>query len=178
MPTTSQHNNLPKKEVTPLQEVEVTFGETVEAPAEDKSATDNSVRILPKYKPDRVAQSAALCTVLHGYGNVGPTDTYYIDDYKFVGGVGRNIPRNIAEAWADGRRWQDNKPAASRVYIQAILPNDANEVDFAKATGVNPMPPSQLAAMIGATNAADLVKALGRKQAAELAEALLSNMNK
>jgi len=63
----------------------------------------------------------------------------------------------------------------SRVKIQAILDEDAAEADFARETGVSPMAPEKLAAMIGVTDAALLVKAMGRKRAIELAEELLKN---
>lgn len=115
-----------------------------------------------------------LCIVLYGYGRVAPTYRCFVDEYQFVGGVGRNIPYQVAKHWKKGTR-ADGKPPLSRVKIQAILPEDATEADFAKATGVSPMAPEKLAAMIGVTDAALLVKAMGRKRAIELAEELLKN---
>lgn len=117
-----------------------------------------------------------LCTVLHGYGRVGPAEVHYIDNYKFVGGVCRHVPKPIAMAWAKGTR-PDGKPAISRVFIQAVLPDglENEEVEFAKVTGVQPLAPATLAAMINATDASLLVASMGRARAVELAEKLLQS---
>lgn len=150
------------------------FGKDDETPPSTPAAP--AVEVFPRYDPNTRSDDDDMCVVLYGYGIVKTDHRQYVDDYLFVGGVGRNIPRTVADAWKRGKRWQDKKPALSRVYIQAILPNDANEVDFAKATGVTPMKPAELAAMIGATDAKTLVAALGRKQAVALAEQLMSNL--
>jgi hypothetical protein len=142
-----------------------------------KNTDPSGIEILPKYDPAGRLPIAAsdMCTVLYGYGRVPATTVYYIDDYKFVGGVGRNIPRSVAKLWRTGTR-ADGKPAISRVYPQAILASDANEADFATATGVIPMPPSELAAMIDATEAQALVAALGRQKAAALIDDLKASL--
>lgn len=131
------------------------------------------VEILPNYKPngELLTASEELCTVLHGYGRVEAKEVHYIDNYKFVGGVGRNVPRSIAKHWKNGTR-PDGKPAISRVFCQAILPNDSNEIDFAQATGIQPMEPTKLAAMIGASDAQALIEALGIQKTAQLIEEL------
>ncbi|GAC1589067.1 MAG: hypothetical protein NVS4B1_33390 [Ktedonobacteraceae bacterium] len=128
--------------------------------------------ILPRFNKDAHEVNTDMCTVLFGYGIDKPDYVKYVDNFKFVGGVCSNVPRNIARAWKTGKRWQDDKPAVSRIYLQAILPSDANEVDYAKATGIQLMEPARLAAMIGATDAAALVKAMGAKQAGILLEEL------
>jgi hypothetical protein len=139
------------------------------------SKETNKVEILPAYNADKFGDASGdLCTVLHGYGRVSPQERHYIDDYLFVGGVGRNIPRSVAIQWKKGVD-RNGKPSASRVFPQAILGVDATEVDFAAATGINPMPAGELAAMISATNASDLVAALGIAKATQLAEELLKN---
>lgn len=135
------------------------------------------VEVLQAYNADKFTDPGAeLCIVLHGYGRVATTERHFIDGYEFTGGVGRNIPRAIAQQWKKGVD-RNGKPAVSRVFPQAILPNDATSVQFAEAAGINPMPASELAAMISATNAADLVAALGVTKATELAEQLLSSRN-
>lgn len=117
-----------------------------------------------------------LCTVLHGYGRVAATEVHYIDNYKFVGGVCRHVPKPIAMAWAKGTR-PDGKPPVSRVFIQAILPDglENEEAEFAKVTGVQPMEPARLAAMISATDAEAIVAAMGRTNAVAFAERLLQS---
>jgi hypothetical protein len=134
------------------------------------------VQILPKYDPSTASQHEQTCTVLYGYGIDPPDKKKYVDTYLFVGGVGRNIPRNVAESWVSGVRWQDGKPASSRIYPQAILPNDAGPAEFALATGITPLPPAELAAMIAATDAKKLVEVLGRAGAVALADALIQQV--
>lgn len=136
------------------------------------------IEILPKYESEGfIEANSDMCVVLHGYGRVAATEEHYIDNYKFIGGIGRNIPRSVANCWKRGIR-PDGKPAISRVYPQAILPSDASEVDFAAACGIAPMEPAKLAAMIDATDAHALVQALGRSKAVALAEELLKDSQK
>lgn len=158
-----------EKKVQPTVDVE--FGKAAPKDAEPKKAA-SEVQVFAPYSPTRAEENADLCTVLHGYGRVAADAKHYIDNYQFVGGVCRNVPRNVAQAWAKGVRWQDEKPAVSRVYLQAILPNNATEVDFSKATGIQLMPAAKLAAMIGATDAKSLVDAMGEQAALALADAL------
>jgi hypothetical protein len=133
----------------------------------------NKVQVFPAHDPKSAVPLAneEMCTVLYGYGKVAPTQRTDIDNYKGFGGVFRNIPRSVAQCWAKGTR-PDGKPATSRVFIQAILPADANEVEFAQATGIQPMEPTQLAAMIGATDAQALIEALGAQKTLQLIEEL------
>jgi len=137
----------------------------------------NKIEVLPAYKPDGTLASASeeMCIVLHGYGRVGSKEIHYIDDYKFVGGVGYNVPRAVATCWKKGIR-HDGKPAVSRVFPQAILPADATAVDFAAVTGIEPMPAPELAAMINATDAQALVNALGAQKASQLIEDLKKSL--
>lgn len=138
--------------------------------------TSSQIEILPTYQPGGkiVESNPDMCIVLHGYGRVAPDEVHYIDDYKFTGGVGRAIPRSVATQWKKGVT-RDGKPAVSRVFPQAILASDATEVDFAAASGINPMEPAKLAAMISATDAQSLVEALGMQKALELADLLIKN---
>lgn len=156
-------------------QVSAAFGKKDDEPGTPAPAAP-TIQTFARYNADANIESEDMCTVLHGYGIVAPDHRQWVDDYLFIGGVGKNIPRNVADAWAKGKRWQDNKPALSRVYIQAILPADASVVDYAEATGVQPMPAAQLAAMIRATDAKALVGALGKKQAVQLAEQLMGNL--
>lgn len=117
---------------------------------------------------------AGMRTVLYGYGKVAPTYKQHVDNYLFVGGVCRDVPFEQVEAWAKGRRL-DGKPAPSRIRLQAVLPNDANDIDFAKAVGSPTLEPDRLVQMIQATEAKALVTAMGRQRAIELAEALLKH---
>lgn len=165
------------------KEVPTTVGEfgTAEDTKPAKAEVETKVsgaQVFAPYNPAKAEENDDMCVVLHGYGRVSPTEVHYIDNYKFEGGVCRNVPRTVATAWAKGKRWQDDKPAVSRVYIQAILPVNATEYDFSQATGIKPMPANQLAAMIGATDAASLVEAMGEQQALALADALRKQIRK
>lgn len=121
------------------------------------------------------ADRSDLRTVLYGYGRVAPEQVVWVDNYKFTGGVCRNVPKQQAEAWRKGVRL-DGKPAISRVFIQGVVANDASEVEFAHSTGIQPMEPIKLAAMIKATDARLLTEALGKTGAVALAESLMHSV--
>jgi hypothetical protein len=112
-------------------------------------------------------------TVLYGYGKpdgngrIGTNRKSFLDEFEGVDGVFRNIPRERAEQWAKGLD-KNGKPARSRVYIQAILPNDAQEEHFIAATGKNTIPQEKLAAYIKASDVDALIEMLGREGATEL----------
>lgn len=132
----------------------------------------NDIQTFPGVRPETQTPEKDLCTVLYGYGKEPANKKTYVDGYEFIGGVGRNIPRSIATAWARGVR-PDGQPAISRVYIQAILPCDADEAAFVQATGIQVMETPKLAAMIKATDANQLLEMLGREEAVRMADALL-----
>ena len=155
-----------------LPNKDVSLEKVVEA-IKETPVKKQKYEVLPAYKPSGYTNvSDEMCIVLYGYGRVSPENTQYVDEYKFVGGIGHNIPKQVAEMWKKGVQ-KDGKPAVSRIFPQAILPSDSTEVDFALATGISPMEPSKLAAMINATDARALVQAMGRQAAVALAEELL-----
>ena len=113
----------------------------------------------------------AYCTVLFGYGKEPKEKIWWVDNYKCEGGVIRNVLKADAERWAKGIR-TDGKPAVGRIYLQAILPKNATEADFIAATGANRVSTEQLAASISATDAKNLLEALGVDEAARLSREL------
>lgn len=168
---------MPTQEKKKLPTVETQFGEQLEqveeqAPVTKAASKGSRVQTFKPYHEQLREDNEDMCTVVHGFGRVSPNHKHYIDNYLFIGGVCHNVPRNVATAWAKGRRWQDDKPAVSRVYLQAILPNDATEADIVAATGIQQMPASELAAMIGASDARALVDAMGEQAALEFADRL------
>jgi hypothetical protein len=124
-----------------------------------------------------------LVVVLHGYGRLpaeavhyasaggtGPTDKGPAERQKIYqgrGGVYRNVRYTHARAWQ--QMWVDEKGRSGVI----ILPPDADEVAFARASGVQPLEPTRLAAMLAASDPAALAAALGPARIAELAETLL-----
>lgn len=113
----------------------------------------------------------AYCTVLFGYGKEPKDKRWFVDTYECVGGVIRNVLKTDAERWVKGIR-ADGKPAVGRLYIQAILPKNATEMDFIAATGANRVSNEQLAASLSATDARNLLEALGVDEAARLSREL------
>lgn len=119
-----------------------------------------------------------LVTVLFGYGKVNPTDTSFVTGggagdhdktkvYQVKGGVIRQVKYAHARHWRE--TWVDEKGHSGVI----ILPLDADEVDYARASGIQPMAPQRLAAMIAASDPAALAAALGPARLADLAETLL-----
>lgn len=105
-------------------------------------------------------------TVLYGYGKVGPRVRHWLDDVAFVGGVARHVPYPKARAW---------KKLVIGKAIH-ILPDDADEVSFAKASGIQPMAPAKLAAMIEASDIDAIFAALGPERAGKFARELRSRL--
>lgn len=113
----------------------------------------------------------AYCTVLFGYGKEPKDKKWWVDNYECVGGVIRNVLKADADRWVKGTR-ADGKPATGRLYIQAILPKNATEADFIAATGANRVSNEQLAASLSATDAKNLLEALGPDETARIAKEL------
>jgi hypothetical protein len=102
-----------------------------------------------------------LVTVLLGWGRVGPTSKGIISGkskaiYHGTGGVYRNV------LYSDALYFQQNK--SDPLYCK-ILPKDAHEAEFARATGVQPMELQKFAAMLEAVSLPDLLTAWGRERA-------------
>lgn len=111
-------------------------------------------------------------TVLHGWGRVAPGAFHFVDETRFEDGIARNVSGIIVKRWMTGRR-KDGEVAASRVYLQAVLSNEADEGDFARITGIELMPAQRLAAMIRASDLNAIFAALGPKDTAAIAHKLL-----
>lgn len=105
-------------------------------------------------------------TVVYGYGRVPRTHHHLIDDIEFIGGIARHVPAAIAHRWATG---ESSSPTgtkqAGRVRVH-LLPPDASEADIAKAAGLPPVPPEQLATSLTQTDMASLIQSLGGPDAA------------
>ena len=117
-------------------------------------------------KPEGEYEPEEIVTVLHGYGRVSPTNINYIDGYKFVGGIARNIPFKNATSW---------KKRGMKIYIQ---PNSADEADFAKATGIVPMEPERLSTMLVASDMDAVFRALGNERAMYFVQELGDRLGK
>ncbi len=106
-------------------------------------------------------------TVLYGYGKVAPRQRHWLDDVTFLGGVARNVPYPKAAAWK-------KLPIGRSIHI---LPRDADETAFARASGIQPMAPAKLAAMIEASDLDAIFAALGPERAARLAQELKTRLS-
>lgn len=152
----------------------------------------NTMPVLEVEEKQEVAQKpvvevkSRLVTVLWGYGKERHDHVHKLDHTVFVGGVARNVPRTIAEAWKNGLRPEGTtKPYAmdgKESYTPAgldviILENDATEADFVRATGYKPMQASKFAALLRAYPASEIVEALGTERATQLANELRASLN-
>ena len=91
----------------------------------------------------------------------------YLDMTEFHGGVAHNVPRSVAEAWAQNRRLG--------LYF---LPDGADEAAIMKATGIVPLQPETFSAMIRAYPVDELVTLLGEEKTLELANNLRKALGK
>ena len=122
------------------------------------------------------AVTAPFVTVLHGYGRVPAHDVHSIDDVVFHGGVAHHVPAEQANHWLKGTR-ADGKPVSGRIVVQ-VLPDDADEGDYARAAGIQAITPGKLGAMLKATELGDLVAALGPERALALADGIRTQLKK
>jgi hypothetical protein len=130
-------------------------------------------------KPIAVKEDDGLRTVLHGWGIEPSTKRWLVDNFLCEGGVIRNVPLEAAEMMQKGlRKDKDGKLVRAYGYIkiQAILPSDATEADFIRATGITPMPVNKFAAMLKGFNAQQIRDALGDSATKDLIKALSDAM--
>ena len=126
-------------------------------------------------KKNEIDEDEVYC-VLHGWGRVAPNSFHYVDETRFSDGVAYNVPGIIVKRWMTGRM-KNGEPAMSRVYLQAVLSNEAKDTDFARVTGIEIMPAQRLAAMIKASDLSAILAALGPKDAQAIANKLLELSN-
>ena len=143
--------------------------ETKNSPQEEPSG---GVAVLDKPK-EIVFEDDDPVTVLHGWGRVRPGEKHYIDKVLFQNGIARNVPYRVAKHWLKGTRPDGkNELICGKVTLQAVLPNDATEADFAKATGITPMPAENFAAMLAGVDLDELVRAMGVTKVKALIDSL------
>lgn len=129
---------------------------------EETTTTEKGTDAKPQF------DSESIVTVLHGWARVGPKEVHWIDNTKFEAGVARHVPYDTAKAWK-------KLPRMGQAII--ILPDDANEGDFARATGIQPMSTPKFAAMLSAIDLDKLAGELGPERTQEIADKLLAYTN-
>jgi hypothetical protein len=137
-----------------------------------EAAQEEKKEDIRALKKDEV-QDDEFYTVLHGWGRVSPGNRNIIDNVQFEEGVARNVSGVIVKRWMSGLM-KNGEPAPSRVFLQAVLLNEAKETDFARITGIEIMPAQRLATMLKASNLQNVLAALGAKEAEAIATELLA----
>lgn len=161
----------PKPEVLALGEQPTQQARIADLEAQLAAAREKRPAPPPENTDDlgtgRTYASDDRVIVLHGWGRVPAT----VRDYKFgkskvmykgEGGLVRDVLYGDAVYWR--QQW-------GAKYVK-ILPLDATEADFARATGIQPMDLSRLAAMNEAVDLAALVEAWGPERSLRFAERL------
>ncbi len=140
----------------------------------NNEATQSSAATAVAEKPkEHQWQDDDEVTVLYGWGKVHPNSRSFIDKTLFEGGVARNVPYEVVKHWIKGTRPDGKREQVyGKVKIQAVLPADAKEADFAKATGITPTPIDQFAMQLAGTDLDALVAQLGVKKVKELIKGL------
>lgn len=141
--------------------------------AEEHSAPRDEER-SESHKKAQGFEDTDLVTVLHGWGRVAANDRHYIDRVLFLGGVAANVPYDLAKHWLAGTR-PDGKPTLGKVVVH-IVPNDATEADYIKASGIQPMAAERLAAMLSGCDLDAIFAALGSEKALQISEGLRSRI--
>lgn len=100
------------------------------------------------------------CTVIRrnwGQPSIPRDKRDYLDEVAFQGGVAKNVPTKLARTW-------------ERLGLGVhVLPANATEAEFIKATGVQPMPAEQFAAMLRGYDLAQISQVLGEEGTLKLA---------
>jgi hypothetical protein len=112
-------------------------------------------------------------TVLYGWNKVLPESKQFVDKVLFKGGVARNVPYSTVKHWQRGTRADGkNDQICGKISIQAVLPSDATEADFARATGIKPMPVEQFMSQLAGVDLEALATQLGAERLKELIDNL------
>jgi hypothetical protein len=145
----------------------------------DKNGGTGVATLLPDQpralKKDEIDEDESYC-VLHGWGRVAQGAFHFVDETRFDDGVARNVSGIIVKRWMTGRQ-KNGEMAQSRVFLQAVMANEATEGDFARVTGIEIMPAQRLAQMIKASDLQAVLNALGPKDAQAIAYKLLELTN-
>lgn len=128
-------------------------------------------------------------TVLYGWNKVPPGTKQHVDKVLFKDGVARSVPYRVVRHWLQGTRPDGkNDLVCGRVKLQAVLPDEVqdkdkdgnvimrpvDENDFAKATGVKPMPIEQFMSQLAGVN----IEALATQLGADRLQQLIGNLEK
>lgn len=122
-----------------------------QAPLEEAKTAPQAEETASK-KPEPTYEDTDPVTVIwKSWGTIRmPQDKKtYFDRHEFVGGVGRRIP------YKDAKKWQQQGHGIH------ILPVDAQEIDFIRATGHAPVQDGELEALLRATPVDKLAALLG-----------------
>lgn len=145
---------MPQKETqTPLEEVNVVNVTITETP-EKTASQPRTVAPFADDDPVTVIWKSWATT-----GMPRNKQTYF-DRHAFVGGIGRRIP------YKDAKKWKEQGHGIH------ILPVDAEELDFIRATGHAPMQDGELEAMLRSTPLDKLAAMLGPENLDKIAALL------
>jgi hypothetical protein len=111
-------------------------------------------------------------TVLHGWGKVHPEAKNRIDKTLFIGGVARDVRYETAKHWINRTRPDGkNDQVVGAVHVH-VLPEDATEPDFIKATGIQPVAMDQFIMQLAGADLDALINEIGIEKARRLIDSL------
>ena len=154
-----------------------------------KNNDKSGVGVLERPAEKREFEDHDKVTVLYGWNKVPPGTKQHVDKVLFKDGVARSVPYRIVKHWLQGTRPDGkNDLVCGRVKLQAVLPDEVqdkdkdgnvitrpvDENDFAKATGVKPMPIEQVMAQLAGVN----IEALATQFGADRLQQYIENLSK
>lgn len=147
--------------------------EKVKAPQTDdaQQEKEQSGGVATLEKPTKF-EDDDLVTVINGWGRLQPGERHFVDKILFVDGVARNVPYAIAKYWVKGTRPDGKHDQVHGKVKVHIFANDATEADFAKATGITPMPVDKFASMLAGVDLDALATQLGAERLKQLVAGL------
>ena len=137
-------------------------GATLERPTEENVTPASPVTLVSAAKAAEW-EDEDLCTVIRrNWGDVQkcpPLKEDYMDRITFTGGVARNVPYRLVRQWVK----------YGVIAKEHVFANNAQEKDFIKATGRDPMQPLNLATAVSRMKPEQIAAILGDEAALQLA---------
>jgi hypothetical protein len=160
---------------------------TKDPKAQDEQEQNSGGVVVAEKPTKKEFEDHDRVTVLYGWNKVPANSKQFVDKVPFIGGVARNVPYSTVKHWKQGTRPDGkNDQIYGKISIQAVLPDEVagkdkdgnfimrkvDESDFAKATGIKPMPVDQFMLQLAGTDLEALAAHLGAERLKQLVDSL------
>lgn len=162
---------------------------STKAPIQEGEHEQGGIAVVEKPATKKDFEDYEKVTVLYGWNKVPPGSKQYVDKVLFKDGIARNVPYTVVKHWKRGTRPDGkNDQICGKISIQAVLPDEVpsgknkedgtpimrlvDESDFARITGVDPMPVGKIMAQLAGVDLEALATQLGADRLKQLVDNL------